>query len=167
MTTYYYDIYGWLSAAEIPGRGTEVAPSETPAERVLGEPYPNWTGGAWTLLTYVEPAPIEQTPEPEPEWAWLLDIAPFADRFGIKRYAVEQSTDPFVVSFQRDVDMRRKWIDLKDPRVAAALYYLAGQPVPGIGTIAAPILTVEEVQAILATPVEPLENLALRKLYFF
>lgn len=163
---YHFDNYGWLSAAAIPGRSTDIAPGEVPFERVVGEPWPNFTGEEWVMLEYVEPVSLVEPEAPEPEWAWMLDIAPFADRFGVKRYAVEQSTDPFVVSFQRDVDMRRKWIDLKDPRVAAALYYLAGQPIPGIGTIAAPILTVEEVQTILTTPVAPMENLALRKLYF-
>lgn len=111
-------------------------------------------------------APEAPGPAPEPAWAWLMDIGPFVDRFGTKRNAVEQSTDPFVVSFRHDVDTRRKWIDLRDQRVAAALYYLAGQPLPGVGTIAAPILTSTEVATILTTPVALAENLALRKLYF-
>lgn len=110
-------------------------------------------------------APVA-APEPEPAWAWLIDIGPFVDRLGVKRYALEQSTDPFVMSFRHDVDTRRKWIDLRDPRVAGALAYCAGHPLPGVGTIASPLLTDAEVTAVLTTPVEPQENLALRKLYF-
>ena len=125
---------------------------------LIGKRYERATG------SFVSPA--APGPAPEPAWAWLMDIGPFVDRFGAERYAVEQSTDPFVVSFRHDVDTRRKWIDLRDQRVAAALYYLAGQPLPGVGTIAAPILTSTEVATILTTPVALAENLALRKLYF-
>ena len=124
-------------------------------------------GWGWDGTQFVAPvADITPRPEEAPSWAWLIDIGPFVDRFGNERYTVEQSSDPFVVSFCHDVDTRRKWIDLRDPRVAAALYYLAGHPLPGVGTIAAPILTPAKVATILTTPVAPAENLALRKLYF-
>lgn len=113
---------------------------------------------------FADPPPPD--PAPAPAWQWLIDIGPFVDRLGAKRFAIEQSTDPFVASFRHDVDTRRKWIDLHDPRVAGALLYCAGQPLAGVGTIAAPILTEAEVTAVLTTPVAPDENLALRKLYF-
>jgi len=118
--------------------------------------------GKWRLAEVQDALPQEPA---EPEWAWYLDIGPFTDRFGSKAYAVDNSTDPFVQSFNRDLS-RRKWVNLRDPRVAVALNYLAGVAVPGIGTIAAPILTAAEVTAMLNTPVAPEENLALRKLYF-
>lgn len=115
---------------------------------------------------YTEVPQVPGAPEASPAWTWLIDIGPFVDRLGSKRFAIEQSTDPFVMSFRHDVDTRRKWIDLQDPRVAGALMYCAGQPVAGVGTIAAPILTEAEVTAVLTTPVTPEENMALRKLYF-
>lgn len=107
------------------------------------------------------PAP----PAPEPEWAWYMDLGPFADRLGAASVAIDLSTEQGVVVIRNDFS-RRKWIDLKDPRVIAALWYLAGQPHPVLGTLAAPLLTAAAVTTILSTPVPLKDNLALRKLYF-
>jgi hypothetical protein len=96
---------------------------------------------------------------------WLIDIGPFTDRFSTSKTAVDFSTDPVVMAFDKDLG-RRKWIDLKDPRVAAVLSYLTGATVPGMGTLATPLLTGAQMTAILTTPVSAAENLALRKLYF-
>lgn len=106
------------------------------------------------------------TNSPPPVYEWHIDVGPFLDRFGFKSFAVDASTDPFVRSFSIDVNSRRKWINLREPRVMSALAYLAGQTIPMIGTIAAPILTLAEVDSILNTPVREDENLALRKMYF-
>lgn len=107
------------------------------------------------------PAP----PAPEPEWAWYMDLGPFADRLGSASVAIDLSTEQGVVVIRNDFS-RRKWIDLKDPRVIAALWYLAGQPHPLLGTISTPLLTPDAVAIILNTPVPLKDNLALRKLYF-
>lgn len=96
---------------------------------------------------------------------WLLDIAPFTDRLGAKKYAVDTSADPFVAYFNRDLS-RRKWADLEDQRVIAAINYLAGATLPGVGTMAAPLLTGAEAAALLSVPASPEENRALRALYF-
>lgn len=106
-----------------------------------------------------EPAP------PEPEWAWYMDLGPFADRLGAASVAIDLSTEPGVVVIRNDF-ARRKWIDLKDQRVIAALWYLAGQPHPVLGTLATPLLTPAAVTTILTTPVPLKDNLALRKVYF-
>lgn len=138
---------------------------------------------AWINIEYLDPRPaigwvttdggltFQSPPQPEPKptqvdpTLWLIDIGPFTDRFGSKKLLVDMSTDPFVIAFDKDLG-RRKWIDLKRSDVAIALNYLSGDTIPGVGTIAAPILTHEEVATILTTPVAPQENLALRKLYF-
>lgn len=109
-----------------------------------------------------EPPP---PPAPEPEWAWYMDLGPFADRLGAASVAIDLSTEPGVVVIRNDFS-RRKWIDLKDPRVIAALWYLAGQPHPVLGTLATPLLTPTAVTTILTTPVPLKDNLALRKVYF-
>lgn len=153
----YFNSEGFYTTEVLEGRYTEVEPPYLPAPEGLQW---NWTGFDWRLT-----APVVPTPVTPPVWAWYIDIGPFSDRFGVKAFAVDSSPDPFVQSFNRDLN-RRKWVDLKDPRVAMALGYLAGQTVPGIGTIAAPILTPAEVNIFLTTPVQPEENLALRKLYF-
>lgn len=108
---------------------------------------------------------FEAVAPPADPCEWLLDIGPFTDRFGSKKWAVDMSADPFVQAFNRDLN-RRKWVDLQDERVAVALNYMAGHTIPGIGTIAAAILTDAEVATFLTTPVVAEENLALRKLYF-
>lgn len=102
----------------------------------------------------------------EPEWAWYIDPGPFTDRLGsAAAFAVDVSTAPPLVAIRSDF-ARRKWIDLKDPRVRQTVQYLAGTPHPVLDTIAAPLLTPEQATAVLDTPVAPAENLALRKLYF-
>lgn len=116
-------------------------------------------------LTFVPPPEPEPQPTPVDPALWLIDIGPFTDRFGAKKLLVDMSTDPFVMAFDKDLG-RRKWIDLQRADVAMALNYLAGHTIPGVGTIAAAILTDAEVTTILTTPVAASENLALRKLYF-
>lgn len=117
---------------------------------------------AGTYRAEVEPP----TPEPPaPVWQWYIDIGPFTDRLGMASAAIDLSVVPGVMVIRNDL-ARRKWIDLKDPRVIAALWYLAGQAHPVLGTLSTPLLTAEVVASTLNTPVADAENLALRKLYF-
>lgn len=116
--------------------------------------------GRWVL------AEFRGAPEPAPEWAWYIDHGPFTDRLGpAATFAIDTSSAPGFVAIRADF-ARRKWIDLKDPRVAATVGYLAGQPLPGLGTLPTPLLTAEQATTVLNAPVAPGENLALRKLYF-
>ena len=157
MTTtilHHYDIWGWYSPAEIPGRSTELGPSNVPAERVVGQPWPNWTGEGWAMLDYAEP-PAPEAPAPSPT-EWLIDIGPFFDRFGAAKMAVLTSADAGVKAILSDLQVR-KWIDLQRADVGQGLAYV-GSKVPAV--------TAALQTAILTTPVLPAENLALRKLYF-
>lgn len=120
-----------------------------------------WNGGT-SFTAPVQPVPPAPAPDPA---QWLIDIGPFTDRFGAAKTAIDFSTDPVVMAFYKDLS-RRKWIDLQDARVAAVLTYLTGVAVPGLGTLATPLLTAAQKTAILTTPIAPAENLALRKLYF-
>lgn len=120
----------------------------------------NYPGGNY------QEAPEPTAPEPAPSvWAWYIDLGPFTDRLGAGSAAIDLSTEPGVIAVRSDF-ARRKWIDLKDPRVIAALWYLAGQPHPVLGTLASPVLSAATVTSALSTPVALAENLALRKLYF-
>lgn len=114
---------------------------------------------------YVDGEFVSPPPPPPPEWEWYIDIGPFTDRLGLASAAIDLSTEPGVMVIRNDL-ARRKWIDLQDQRVIAALWYLAGQAHPALGTLAQPLLTAEVVNAALSTPVAAEENLALRKLYF-
>ena len=96
---------------------------------------------------------------------WLLDVAPFTDRLEPYKFQIDTHTDPFIQYFNRDLS-RRKYVDLRDPRVETALDYMAGQTVAGIGTIATPIFDSAFVEGVLSTPVILKENFALRKAYF-
>lgn len=166
-----FDDWGWYTTdPAFAGRAADVAPSPLPGAPVVGQPYPNWTGYEWKPMTYVAPPAPEPVPEPpappEPEWAWYIDHGPFTDRLGgAATVTIDTSTAPGFVAIRADF-ARRKWIDLKDPRVAATVGYLAGQPLPGLGTLATPLLTAAQAAAVLTTPVTLAENLALRKLYF-
>ena len=101
-----------------------------------------------------EPLPVI-TPPVDP-CEWLIDIGPFFDRFGAAKLAVLTSADATVKAILQDIQVR-KWIDLKRADVASSLAYV-GTKVPAVdATLQA---------AILNTPVDPVDNLALRKLYF-
>lgn len=131
---------------------------ECPEEYGIGHLYDAIT----MAFSYPPVTPPPVVPDP---CAWLIDQGPFADRLGSKTFAVDTSTVPGVIAVSKDL-ARRKWIDLKDLRVAGGLYYLAGHATPVLGTLAPAILTDAEVVAILTTPVTDAENRALRKVYF-
>jgi hypothetical protein len=71
-----YDSYGWLSAEEIPGRTTSVEPPAH-GDKVVGDPYPNWTGVEWVLVAYSEPVIVPPTPAPR---------APISKREFLKKF---------------------------------------------------------------------------------
>lgn len=125
---------------------------DTPAERALGV----GIGWGWDGSSFVAPTPTTPEPQPVPAWERLIDIGPFFDRFGAAKMAVLASSDAGVQAIIKDTQVR-KWLDLKHPDAASSIAY--------IGT-KVPALTAELQSAILNTPVEEKENLALRKLYF-
>lgn len=51
---YSYDSYGWLVDAGIHGRKTGLAPPAHGA-KIVGQPYPNWTGVEWVMVAYSVP----------------------------------------------------------------------------------------------------------------
>ena len=63
-----YDNWGWFDGIAAEGafeRVTEASPGPVPP-RVVGEPYPNWTGLEWVALPYFEPPEPEVLPPPAP-----------------------------------------------------------------------------------------------------
>lgn len=96
-----------------------------------------------------------------PDTSNLIDIGPFFDRFdhfvpGTK-LSILASTDATVQAIVKDVQSR-KWITLDRPDVAQAIDVLIAKAIPNVdATLKA---------HIVGTPVQPEENLALRKLYF-
>ena len=62
---YSFDDYGWYSLEEIPNRQTDIIPPPF-GNKIVGEPYPNFTGYEWILLPYVTPIPINIVEPTEP-----------------------------------------------------------------------------------------------------
>lgn len=161
----YFDSNGWLTETEIANRVTNITPPEHGA-KVVGQLYPNFTGVEWVMAPYSEPVPQPPAPYVDPT-EWLIDIGPLFDRFGAAKTAVLLSTEPVVMAFLKDLNSRH-WANLQRVDLAAAISYMRGVTIPGLGTIGTPITGVTEAlqTAILTTPLAPDENMVLRKLFF-
>ena len=110
--------------------------------------------GRWELVEPAQPEPAAPAPDPT---EWLIDVGPFFDRFGPAKLAVLSSSDAAVRALVTDLQVR-KWIDLKRADVAQGIDLLISKSIPGLDAALK--------SAILTTPVQPVENLALRKAYF-
>ena len=99
---------------------------------------------------------------------WLIYHGPLLDRFGgVITLAFLESTIPRVVALRINY-YGRKWLDLRNPDLQAGFYYMAGLTMPVLGTISTPIdgLTTSIIASVFATPVDPKDNVAVRKSYF-
>lgn len=96
---------------------------------------------------------------------WLIDLGPFADRLQPYTALIDMSTDPRVIAINKDVS-RRKYVNLKDPRVEKSLRFLAGEVDPDMGTLETPLITAEIKEYALTHPVDIEENRSLRAVYF-
>ena len=105
-----------------------------------------WDGSKWGA------APIDNATDPA---EWLIDVGPFFDRFGAAKMAVLSSSDAIVRALVTDLQVR-KWIDLKRADVVQGIDLL----------ISKSLISAASKDVILTTPVEHVENLALRKMYF-
>ena len=106
--------------------------------------------------TYADGAGFSPAPAADPA-AWLIDVGPFFDRFGMAKMALLMSSNATVKALVADLQVR-KWVDLRRPDVAAGLDALIQIGVPGVNAALK--------AAILETPVTPDENLALRVQFF-
>lgn len=132
---------------------------------------PNWVpctneGIGWVYdgETFEEPEAINPSAPVDP-CEFLVDKGPFADRLYPYTLAVDMSTDPRVVAINKDLS-RRMYINLKDPRVATTLGFLAGEDTPGLGTLSPALITEAVKTFALNNPVTLEENRSLRALYF-
>lgn len=97
-------------------------------------------------------------PAPQrPNTTWLIDVGPFFDRFGAAKMAVLTSSSATAKAIVQDCQIR-KWIDLKNPAVVAAIDALIAENIPGLNAALK--------AQILNTQPSAEENMALRKLYF-
>lgn len=118
--TYSYDSHGWFSPVEIPNRTTEVAPPSHGAAPVVGQPWPNWTGVEWIMLSYVETVVI-----PPPAQPRLLSVLAFRSRFTdaekIAIYTAAETSVPVRVWLDDLAAAQDQTIDLTDARIVAGV----------------------------------------------
>lgn len=95
--------------------------------------------------------------QPQFDTSKLIDKGAFFDRFGASKMPVLLSQDPTIKAVLADIS-NRNWIDLSLPEVSTMVQY--------IGTVV-PEVTQEIQEVILNQQVGELENLALRKLFFY
>jgi hypothetical protein len=132
----------------------EIVINVAEAEAAFGE---NWVqsdtagiGWAYSGGVFTAPPAPPEPPEVQSAYAWYLDVGSYYDRFGTSKLAMLSSADPIIKAAVLDTNPRN-YIDLQRPEVAGVLAYAAGIPVPGLGTIAAPIITTELMNSILTT----------------
>lgn len=105
--------------------------------------------------------PVPTTPVDPTQW--LIDLGPFFDRFkgptgtSTAKMALLTSTNNTIQAIVKDLQIR-KWVDLKNPEVAAGIDAAIALAIPGVD---AALKTY-----VLDTPVSHDENMALKKLYF-
>ncbi len=149
-----FDAWGWFAGeatADDLERVTDVPPGAVPAERVVGELYPNWTGREWILLPYEEPQPL---PEPEPdERLWWVDVGPFKDRLGMDIGAIASSSHSACLGV-REFLLGRQYVDLRDPLVGSLMDVLIAnnQPAPDPVWPGSGPMTPAKKLAVLTTP---------------
>lgn len=120
------------------------------------------------MFTTSDPAPYAAPPAPvPPAYLWYLDVGDFFDRFGDLQLAVLMNTDPAAQAMIKNISAR-KWVDLQRADVIAAVNYMAGVALPGVGAITVSIngMTTDLATTILTTKPTPAEQLTLVKLYF-
>ncbi len=61
---HHFNIYGWYTTEQIPGRATDIAPANTSETVTDGELRANFTGYEWVNLPYQTPVPVAP-PAPE------------------------------------------------------------------------------------------------------
>lgn len=87
----------------------------------------------------------------------LLAPDEFVARFRPAEFvAASDSPDAAVRLLMFRLRVRRDPLDLASATVRGGLAYMAGQPVPGLGTIAAPVLTPQRAAEIGAVPAGPM-----------
>ena len=118
---YSYDSYGWLSAQEIPGRTTSVEPPAH-GDKIVGQPYPNFTGVEWVLVDYSEPViPPAPTPPKDP-----ISVLAFRSRFTDAEKVVIYTAAKASVEVQIWLDdlMVASDVKIDDPRTVGGVQAL-------------------------------------------
>jgi hypothetical protein len=90
------------------------------------------------MFTTPDLAPTVAPVATPPVYLWYLDVGAFFDRFGPAMLPALMSADAVLQAIIKNMQSR-EWVDLQNPQVAAAVAYMNGATVPGLGTISAPI----------------------------
>lgn len=158
-----FDLWGWYTTdPRFADRVADSAPEGKPGKPVVGKPYPNWTGFAWQMQTYVAPpAPVEPEALPLPADAWWITPGGFKDRFdslgypGLKRAILGLSrTNDVCYAVLADLTGRH-YVDLQGRR--AELLEAFAQVAEVVAAAGLPEFTEAMREAILDTPLQGVE----------
>lgn len=158
---YEFDLCGWFvgAVAAAGARTTEREPANKSTSEAVGALRSNWTGLAWRQVPYEAPPVIEEPQPAEDPRLWWVDVGPFKDRLGMDAPAIYASNHDACKGVVGMVE-GRKYIDLRDPRIANMMGVLiaTGQPVanpvwPGSGP-----MTAAKRDAILGIPTTEVER---------
>jgi hypothetical protein len=139
--------YGWLNSDA--SARAQTAPGGAKINDFLT------VGGVLTPALLPPPVP---TPPPPTFYQWYLDLGSYYDRFGTAKLLVLSSADAIVKAAISDASIRN-YIDLERPEVQAVVMYMSGATVPGLGTIAAPLINSAQASDILTTVPDSSEQL--------
>lgn len=118
--TYNYDSHGWFSPVEIPNRTTEVAPPSHGAAPVVGQPWPNWTGVEWVMISYAEPV-IPPAPVAD-KWVTLLAFRElFTQGEKIAIYDAARANSGVQVWLDDVAAVQSQMVNLSDPHTVAGV----------------------------------------------
>lgn len=154
---YNFNYAGWYvgTTDEATARSTDQVPNSLSTADIEGELRACWHDTHWVVKPFVYTAPPEETPTvpTEDPRMWWIDVGPFYDRFGVDALAIAASDNGACKAVQTSTGVR-KYIDLKDPKVAQMIDMLiamnqpAAQPwAPGSGP-----MTAAKKATILDTP---------------
>ena len=86
-------------------------------------------------IIVIDNGPVTPTWATAPDEYFWIDLGPFQDRFGSDWPVIASSSDRECVAFMNAVINNRKYINLKDPRVASAIDMLIATNKPTTWTL--------------------------------
>ena len=142
LPRYTFDFFGWLTTDSFPDRQTTVEPPDS-TTRIVGEPFPNFTGHEWIMLPYTDPPEAWELPTPEPVKRYISRFA-FRNRLTLEERVTAETaaaTSPLIRVLLDDLAVA-EYVDLDIPILSTMLAGFEQQGILGVGR-ATEIITAE------------------------
>lgn len=151
----WFDMWGWASLTEIPGRYTD-----TPIPENIPQGYAaNWTGHAWVVIPYIEPTTVIQPVERKITKRSFWNRFPQYNEIAMRAVMLSGTPVLFAASLERlkaRVDSS-PFVDLNLQETIDGVLWLTTVNVPEYvdlsGTLLPVRLTQEQANAILNDPI--------------